>query len=200
LNSISIAYFIWIYRSASRKAFRSTTKDNARANQALSAEKREKLYLQNQQIPTLDVHPESKEIAEGINKKLTNIINEKQQIIVGITQKLGEFINSFRDVRKVIDEIKEGKAGPNDIANLEKYLTIVINIIYNSLIIATQNDTDIWHKNCLTDEGTGITVYDLLKELSDAIINDHHDSFEFYQNQFARLIGIERESAEVNIS
>lgn len=107
------------FRSASRKAFRSTSKDNARASQALSGEKREGLSMQNQQIPVLEPMPENKEIPEEI-KKLTGIVNEKQQLIVGVTQKLGEFISGFRNVRKGIDEIKSGKVDENALSSLEK--------------------------------------------------------------------------------
>jgi hypothetical protein len=107
------------FRSASRKAFRSTTKDNARASQALSGEKREGLSMQNMQIPVLEPMPENKQIPDEI-KKLTGIVNEKQQLIIGVTQKLGEFISGFRNVRKEIEEIKSGKGDENVISSLEK--------------------------------------------------------------------------------
>jgi hypothetical protein len=43
-------------------------------------------------------------------RKLTQIINEKQSLIVGVTKTLGEFVSVIRNVRRGIDSIKAGEA------------------------------------------------------------------------------------------
>lgn len=58
---------------------------------------------------------------------------------------------------------------------------------------------DIWQKNFLTEEGTGINIYDSLKHLSETILKEYQNCIAFYQSQFTKLIGNERESADVFI-
>jgi hypothetical protein len=87
----------------------------------LSGEKRDTISLQNQRQVALDPFPESKEInAELAN--VTNIVNQKQQLIVGITQKLGEFVSGFRSIRKGVDDLKAGLPDQTLISSIEKYL------------------------------------------------------------------------------
>lgn len=100
-------------RSASRKIYRSTSKERAMVNQVLSGDKKGV-------IPQEVAYNESKEVADEV-KKLTGIINEKQKLIVGITKKLGEFIVSFRNVRASLDQLKEVPELAEDIETLEKY-------------------------------------------------------------------------------
>jgi hypothetical protein len=86
-------------RSASRKAYISASKERAMASKVLSGNKQGTEIILNQ-------CPENKEIAEEI-KRLTGVINEKQKLIVGITKRLGEFIGTLRNVRSLLDSLKE---------------------------------------------------------------------------------------------
>ncbi len=89
-------------------------------SQVLSGDLRDGSLGQGQGLPTVGEAPESKEIAEEI-KRLTGIVNDKQQLIVGLTQKLGEFVGGFRVVRKGFDDIKAGSADEGGVADVERY-------------------------------------------------------------------------------
>ena len=99
-------------RGASRKAYISASKDRALATQILSGGKR------RNNLPS-EAYPESKEVTEQI-KVLTNIINEKQKLIVGITKRLGEFIGSFRDVRDILKILKGNSDNIEYVENAER--------------------------------------------------------------------------------
>lgn len=102
-------------RSASRKIYRSASKERSMASQVLTGERRGG-FLQEV------TYAESKEVAEEI-KRLTGIINEKQKLIVGITKKLGEFIVSFRDVRSYLKQLKEVPDLTEDVETIERFST-----------------------------------------------------------------------------
>ena len=74
---------------------------------------------QGQSLPSVGEAPESKEIGEEI-KRLTSIVNDKQQLIVGLTQKLGEFVSGFRVVRQGFEDIKTGTANEDGVAGVER--------------------------------------------------------------------------------
>ena len=71
-------------------------------------------------MPLIEAFPESKEISESI-RGLTKIINQKQSLIVSVTQKLGEFVSGFRSIRKGVDDIKSGNADEDVVSTMEKY-------------------------------------------------------------------------------
>lgn len=100
-------------RSASRKIFRSTSKERAMASQALNGDKKSGL------IPQEVIYAENKEVADEL-KRLTGIINEKQKLIVGITKKLGEFIVNFRDLRSFLNQLKAVPELSEDIETMER--------------------------------------------------------------------------------
>lgn len=60
-----------------------------------------------------------------------------------------------------------------------------------------QNDVEIWHKNLLTEEGTGVNIYETLKNLNNIIYKDRQDVIEYYQALLTRRIESERDSYEV---
>ena len=60
-----------------------------------------------------------------------------------------------------------------------------------------QGDIEVWHKNFLTDEGTGINIYETLKHLNELVHKDRHNIIEYYQNLVAKNIEGEHESYEV---
>lgn len=70
-------------------------------------------------------------------------------------------------------------------------------MIICSALIAMQNDTDIWHKNFLTEEGTGVNIYEALKSVKDMFYRDRQDAITYYHNQMSRQIINERETSEV---
>lgn len=102
--------------------YRSTSKENAKVQQVLSGDKRDGL-TQSQQLPVLSEHPESKELEEEMNR-LMKIINEKQQLIVGIRKKLGDFVGGFRTVRAGLNDIKEETANEATINSMEEYIPL----------------------------------------------------------------------------
>ena len=60
-----------------------------------------------------------------------------------------------------------------------------------------QNDVELWHKNLLSDEGTGINIYEVLKHLNDMVYKDREDMLEYYQNLITHRLMSERETYEV---
>ena len=92
-------------------------------SQVLSGEKKDVL---SSQPSTVEAYPENKEIMEEI-RRLTQIINDKQRLIVGITQKLGEFIGIFRAVRKGIEDAKNENPYSSLLSNVEKYLLLPLS-------------------------------------------------------------------------
>jgi len=104
-------------RSASRRVYRSTSRERAMASQALAGEKKSSVISQEV------IYAESREVTDAV-KKLTGIVNEKQKLIVGITKKLGEFIVSFRDVRGFLNQLKEVQDLAEDIETIERLILI----------------------------------------------------------------------------
>jgi hypothetical protein len=105
-------------RSASRRIYRSTSRERAMASQALTGDKKSSV------VPHEVIYAESKEVADAV-KKLTGVINEKQKLIVGITKKLGEFIVSFRDVRGFLNQLKEVQDLAEDIETIERLVFLI---------------------------------------------------------------------------
>ncbi len=189
-------------KSASRKAYRSAAKEGAIVKQLLSADKRDILTSQD---TILEAYPENKELAEEV-KRLTGVINEKQRLIVGITQKLGEFVGKFRGVRRTLDQLKAEVEVADAYAGLEKFrsffcetppLSTETNTKNHSPIITMQTDVETWHKNLLSDEGTGINVYEVLKRVSELVYKDRKEALDYYQNLVNRRLTSERETYEV---
>ena len=61
-----------------------------------------------------------------------------------------------------------------------------------------QNDTELWHKNCLSEEGTGVGIYDSLKRLNELYFKDRQDIIAYYQNVLSRLLVNERDVSDVS--
>ena len=163
-------------------------------NQVLSGDKRDVL---SSQTSVMANYPENKEIQEDV-KKLTGVINDKQRLIVGVTQKLGEFITGIRTVRKSLDQLKEDFESPDVLSPIEKYAwEILTSLQHNSPLIAIQNDVETWHKNMMSDEGMGINIYEVLKHLNDLFYKDRQEVLDYYQNLMAKKLTSERETYEV---
>jgi DNA repair exonuclease SbcCD ATPase subunit len=60
-----------------------------------------------------------------------------------------------------------------------------------------QNDVEVWHKNLLTEEGTGVNIYETLKNLNNMIYKDRQDVIEYYQIILSKRIEGERDTYEV---
>jgi len=60
-----------------------------------------------------------------------------------------------------------------------------------------QSDVEVWHKNLLTEEGTGVNIYETLKNLNNMIYKDRQDIIEYYQRLLSRRIEGERNKYEV---
>lgn len=60
-----------------------------------------------------------------------------------------------------------------------------------------QGDVEIWHKNFLTDEGTGVNVYEILKILNELIYKDKQDTIEYFQNNLNQRLAGEHDNYEV---
>jgi len=69
--------------------------------------------------------------------------------------------------------------------------------IIDSSLIGIQNDVEIWHKNLLSDEGTGTNVYDSLKRVNELFFKDRQDAINYYQELIARQLVNEREANDV---
>ncbi len=100
-------------------AYRSASKEQARVSQVLSGEKRDPAAM-----PVIEAFPEGRDLSDAV-RRLTQIINTKQQLIVGITQKLGEFVGAFRGIRKGLDDIKAGKVDQTVTSAVDSYCCII---------------------------------------------------------------------------
>jgi len=60
-----------------------------------------------------------------------------------------------------------------------------------------QGDVEIWHKNFLSDEGTGVNIYDMLKNLNELIYKDKQDTIEYFQNMMNQRLTGEHDNYEV---
>jgi uncharacterized protein YqeY len=56
-----------------------------------------------------------------------------------------------------------------------------------------------WHKNLLSEEGTGINIYDNLKLVNETFFRERENAINYYQNLVGRQLMVERETAEVTI-
>ena len=64
-------------------------------------------------------------------------------------------------------------------------------------MIKMQGDVEIWHKNFLSDEGTGVNIYDMLKNLNELIYKDKQDTIEYFQNMMNQRLTGEHDNYEV---
>jgi len=64
-------------------------------------------------------------------------------------------------------------------------------------VIKMQGDVEIWHKNFLSDEGTGVNIYDMLKNLNELIYKDKQDTIEYFQNMMNQRLTGEHDNYEV---
>lgn len=60
-----------------------------------------------------------------------------------------------------------------------------------------QGDVEVWHKNFLSDEGTGVNIYELLKNLNELIYKDKQDTIEYFQSMLSQRLAGEHENYEV---
>jgi hypothetical protein len=60
-----------------------------------------------------------------------------------------------------------------------------------------QGDVEIWHKNFLSDEGTGVNIYDMLKNLNELIYKDKQDTIEYFQSMMNQRLTGEHDNYEV---
>lgn len=68
-----------------------------------------------------------------------------------------------------------------------------------SPVIKMQGDVEVWHKNFLSDEGTGINVYEILKNLSGLIYKDKQNTIEYFQSLLNQRLAGEHDNYEVLI-
>ena len=65
-----------------------------------------------------------------------------------------------------------------------------------SPVIKMQRDTEIWHKNFLSDEGTGINIYEILKNLNGMIYKDKQNTIDYFQNLLNQRLAGEHDNYE----
>ncbi len=59
-----------------------------------------------------------------------------------------------------------------------------------------QTGIETWHKNLLSDEGTGVNVYDALKQVNDCVFQSQQDALKYYQDMITRHLSNERETSD----
>ena len=60
-----------------------------------------------------------------------------------------------------------------------------------------QGDVEVWHKNFLSDEGTGVNIYEILKNLNGLIYKDKQNMNDYYQNLLNQRLAGEHDNYEV---
>lgn len=187
--------FLIFRRSASRQKYREALQDNARAEQAIAAEGKPTTTL----TPVLVELPQTKELDEKM-KKLLDVVNLKQNLITGMTSKLGEFVTKFRELRAAIDESKKKIGIPEKpdtigIDAIEKYKIFSKENIRIAIVL--QTETEVWQKNFLSNEASGINVYDALKAVNDMIQREREDFEIYFQKTMNDTLNREKAASEV---